>query len=81
VGWKFTCPRTDHFLPGPYTWLSAPPPPPGTGANGIAADLGLAVELPVALKQFGSQWVEYGVVERAYALANPKDWSFLLQKY
>ncbi len=29
VGWQFTCPRVDHVPPGPYTWLSAPPPPLG----------------------------------------------------
>lgn len=81
VGWKFTCPRTDHTPPGSYTWLSAPPPPPGTGMSGIAADLRLDVELPAVLKQFGPRWVEYGVVERAYALANPQDWNFLLQRY
>lgn len=32
------------------------------------------------LKDFG-QWVEYGVLERAYALANPKDWAFLVGRY
>lgn len=81
VGTKFTCARTDHVEPGPFTWFSSPPPPPGTDLTGIAADLGLAIEIPAVLKQFHGRWVEYGVFEHAYAMANPNDWSFLLGRY
>ena len=45
-------PEYDHVPPGPYTWLSAPPPPPGTELSGIADELGLGVEIPAVLKQF-----------------------------
>jgi len=81
VGTRYTCDRTDHVEPGPFTWFSSPAPPPGADISGIAADLGLDVELPAALKSFAGTWVEYGVVERAYALNNPKDWAFLTDRY
>jgi hypothetical protein len=81
VGTEFTCTRTDHVTPGPFTWISSPPPPPGTDLSGIAEDLGLGVEIPAVLKDFAGQWIEYGVFERAYALANPKDWAFLMDRY
>ncbi len=81
VGTQFTCNRTDHVAPGPFTWISSPPPPPGTDLNGIADDLGLGVEIPAVLKEFAGQWIEFGVFERAYALANPQDWAFLMDRY
>lgn len=81
VGWEFTCPRQDHIPPGPYTWLSVPPPAPGTELTGIAADFGLHVELPLALSHFTGTWVEYGVLEREYALHNPNDWERLVERY
>ena len=52
VGREFTCTRTDHVTPGPFSWISAPPPPPGTDLRGIAEELGLGVEIPAVLKQF-----------------------------
>lgn len=81
VGTEFTCHRVDHVMPGPFTWFGSPPPPPGTDLSGIAEELGLGVELPAVLKQFAGTWVEYGLDERAYALSNPKDWSFLVDRY
>ena len=81
VGTEFTCPRADHVTPGLFTWFGSPLPPPGTDLSGIAEELGLGVELPAVLKQFAGTWVEYGVVERAYALAKPKDWAFLMDRY
>ncbi|GAB3862615.1 hypothetical protein GCM10028801_28440 [Nocardioides maradonensis] len=81
VGTEFTCSRTDHVTPGPFSWMSAPPPPAGTDLGGIAEELGLGVEIPAVLKDFAGQWIEYGVFERAYALANPKDWAFLMGRY
>lgn len=81
VGTQFTCTRTDHVEPGPFTWFSSPPPPPGADISGIAADLGLDVEIPAVLQQFNRQWVEHGVFEHAYALAHPKDWAFLMDRY
>lgn len=78
----FTCPRTKgHPQPGAYMWLQAPPPPDSKALGELATDLGLAVELPAALATFRGQWVEYGVVEHAYAAANPKDFALLVQRY
>lgn len=81
VGSQFICTRTDHAESGPFTWFSSPTPPPGTDLAGIAADLGLVVEIPAVLKKFEGKWVEYGVFEQAYALANLKDWTFLVERY
>ena len=78
----FTCPRSKgHPQPGPYTWLQAPTPPEVVGMGGLAAELGLAVELPAALAAFRGKWVEYGVLEHAYATANPEDFAFLVQRF
>ncbi len=49
--------------------------------NGIAAELGLDVSLPAALREYQSIWVEYGVLERAFAMANPEEWRFLVDRY
>jgi hypothetical protein len=77
----FTCPRTSgHPQPGPYTWFQAPPPP-DSNLGELATDLRLAVELPAALKAFRGQWVEYGVLEHAYAKANPDDFALLVDRY
>jgi hypothetical protein len=81
VGWEFTCPRHDHIPLGPYTWLSGLPSPPGSELSGIAAELGLDVEIPAVLARFPQQWVEYGVFEHEYAVSHPKDWSFLMDRY
>jgi hypothetical protein len=45
--------------------------------TGIAAELGLDVELPRVLAGFLGG-VEYGLVERAYAQRNPKDFAALV---
>jgi len=81
VGWSYTCTLTDHPIPGPYTWCVVPEPPGMNDLSGIAADLGLEVSLPNALKQFSGRWVEYGVLEHAWALENPAEWMFLLERY
>jgi hypothetical protein len=79
--YSFTCPLTaDHPGGRPFSWLSSPPPPEGE-PSGLTAELGLTVELPAALKQFGHRWVEYGVLERAYALARPEDFALLVARY
>ena len=46
--------------------------------TGIAAELGLDVELPRVLAGFPGVWVEYGLVEGAYAQCNPKDFAALV---
>ena len=81
VGHVFTCTRADHPVPGHYTWFRPPPPPSLGELTGLAEELQLDVNLPAALSQFHGIWVEYGVLEQAYAVANPKDWAFLMQRY
>lgn len=81
VGHSFTCDRADHPTSGPYVWNRPVPPPPGVELTGVAAELGLDVELPSALARYAGKWVEYGVVEHAYAHARPDDWRLLVRKY
>ncbi|MGB8021525.1 MAG: hypothetical protein WCF04_09885 [Candidatus Nanopelagicales bacterium] len=79
--YSFTCPLAKGH-PGDlaFSWLSSPEPEGGE-PSGLTAELGLAVELPAALAQFGHRWVEYGVLERAYALARPQDFALLVERY
>lgn len=78
----FTCTRSKgHPEPGPYTWLHAPDAPKTAGVSGLAAELNLAVELPAALVAFQGKWVEYGVLEHAYASANPEDFTLLVERF
>jgi hypothetical protein len=80
--YEFTCVRRDrHPVPGPYTWMQAPEPPDLQTISGLAAELGLDVELPHAIGQYAGRWVEYGVVEHTYATANPKDFAALVERY
>lgn len=79
---EYICTRTNgHPGPGAYTWLMVPEPPDLAGADGIAAQYGLHTELPAAIAQFAGRWVEYGVVEHAYATAHPHDFAELLKRY
>lgn len=77
----FECRRQGHPRPGPWSWSFVPPPPGAMGATGLAAELGLHTELPAAIASYGSRWVEYGLVERAYALAQPGDFRRLVAQY
>lgn len=81
VGHRFECDREGHPRPGAYAWLSPPAPPAGMELGGLAEELGLGVELPAVLAQFSGTWVEYGVVEHAYAVAHPEDWARLVDTY
>ena len=81
VGWSFTCDRRGHPQPGPFSWLRPPEPPDIGEMTGIAAELGLDVSLPEVLKEYRGTWVEYGVLERAFAVANPEQWRFLMDRY
>lgn len=80
--YKFTCPQQDHAVAGPFTWTSVQGP---VGGSGDSLGLGLDIKLPKAVstaaKKFGKSWVEFGLVEWAYATANPADWSMLLARY
>ncbi len=77
----YVCDRKGHPHVGPYTWLSVPEPEDPLGADGLTAELGLAIELPAAVAKYSGQWVEYGVVEHAYATARPEGFAFLVAKY
>lgn len=81
VGWSFSCDRRRHPQPGPYTWLRPAEAPDLEELTGIAAELRLDVHLPAALGEYRGMWVEYGILERAYALAHPQDWQFLMDRY
>jgi len=81
--YTFTCPRTNHHpTHGPYTWAYIAEP---AGVAGDSLGLGLDIELPkavtTAVTAQQKPWVEYGLIESAYALANPDDWNVLLAKY
>jgi hypothetical protein len=79
---SYTCPRSrGHPEPGPYTWLHVPQPKGLSELTGIAAELGLDVELPRVLAEFPGMWVEYGLVEYTYAQRNPKDFAALVDRY
>lgn len=83
-GWHLTCHRTDDMHPvagRPYTWLAPKQSDNEAGASGLTSELGLFEELPAALGRFGGQWVEYGVLEAAYADARPDDFHLLVQRY
>ena len=77
--WVCTCPRTTgHPHPGPLTW---PMPDENSESLGVLADdLGLDIQLPAAVASFGPHWVEYGLVEYAYAIANPVDFAYLVEQ-
>lgn len=81
----YTCAHTTrHNEPGPYTWKSFPllptPPKPPKAATKLA-QFGLDVELPLILDTYRGQWVEYGVVEAAYAHRCPDDFAQLVSDY
>ena len=78
---SFTCPRPDHPVPGPFTWFFVPPPPGSRGFSELAAEYHLDAELPSALQRYAGQWVEYGVLEHAYATNCPEDFAALVARY
>jgi len=79
---KFTCPRTKgHPHPGPYTWLVVPEPPQAAAEESLASRYELATELPAAVAACHGRWVEYGVVEHAYATARPDDFAELVSRF
>ena len=83
VEWEFTCPRVDHPVPGPLSWQGPSAiPAPATGAPvGVETAESLTAAVRGASVEHGGGWVEYGLVERAWALANPEDWATLLARY
>lgn len=79
---EYVCPRTTgHAMPGVHTWLHVPEPPEPPGLSGLAAELRLDIELPAAIACRPSEWLEYAVVEKLYADANPLDFGLLVRRY
>jgi len=78
---QFVCERVGHPQDGVLTWLEVPEPPDPPGLSGLAEELGLGVELPVLLNRYPGKWVEYGVLEAAYADAHPQDFAMLVGRY
>jgi hypothetical protein len=80
--YAFTCDRVGgHPTPGPHTWMQLDEPAGLPEMSGLAEELGLQLELPAAITNYPGQWVEYGVVEAAYADANPQDFGRLVERY
>lgn len=77
----FTCDRaSDHPSGTEHSWVHVPELKV-PGVSGLAEELGLGVDLPRILADFRGRWVEYGVVEEAYAAAHPENFALLVQKY
>ena len=78
----FVCPLTKgHPADGPWTWGYVPPPPGLPGIGDVAISFGLDTALPKTVASFSNRWVEYGVVEEAYARDNPADFAALVERY
>jgi hypothetical protein len=78
----FICDRAKgHPHGGPHSWLRVPDPPDVAGIDGFAAELGLATKLPAALVEYRGRWVEYGLVERSYALRCPDDFRAIVARF
>ncbi|KQY61817.1 hypothetical protein [Nocardioides sp. Root140] len=81
-GWAFTCPLgSGHAYPGTYSWERMPPPPDLPEIGELASQLGLDVALPEIVSQFGTTWVEFGVIEHALAAQYPDAFKFLVDRY
>jgi len=79
--YEYVCTRTDEQHPRPRVWLEEPKSSGPQGLSALALELGLEVALPSVLQQFDGRWVEYGVVEQAYAMAEPAGFQVLIDKY
>jgi hypothetical protein len=78
----YTCTRTTgHPQPGPYTWLHVPELSHGSLGGTLAEEYGLYAELPAALAAYRGRWVEYGVLEHAYAANHPDEFADLVARF
>lgn len=81
MDYLYICRRLEgHGLPGTYSW-SWLATAPATELPGLELDGALLTAVETASSEQGGGWVEYGLVERAYALAHPADWQALLDTY
>ena len=78
----FECPLTTrHPGGGPWRWALVPEPFELAGLSGVAKEFGLDFALPKIVSNFEHRWVEYGVIEQAYAEAHPDDFERLVDRY
>ena len=78
----FECPLTKgHPSDGPWRWGYVPEPPGLPGLGDVAQSFGLDLALPKIVASFSHRWVEYGVVEEAYARQHPADFAALVERY
>lgn len=80
--YTYRCSRKNHPVTGPFEWPFVPEP---ERASSDTMSLGLDIDLPVAVRtaveKAGREWVEYGLVEREYALAQPAAWNNIIARY
>jgi len=69
---SYTCDRAGHVTAGDFVWSGV------AESNATESISGL---LPAAIAQYPGKWIEYGVVEAAYAQANPEDFAHLIQEH
>lgn len=77
----FTCTAKGHPAGGEFSWPSYPDPPAGLLGSGLTGELGLGTVLPALVATFPGTWIEYGVLEQAYATTHPEDFALLVETY
>jgi hypothetical protein len=77
--WRYTCTNPSHREG--YSWLTTGKDPlAGAGHDGLSNDLGIYEDL-LACFTIGERFVEYGVVEHRYAVANPGNYKHIVGLY
>src|SRR4051812_32983584 len=78
----FRCDRVEgHPGAQEWHWLAMPELPAAQQLTGLAEELSLSTLLPSVLQQLGGGWWEYGLVERAYAGADPDGWQQMVDRW
>ena len=78
---SYTCDRAGHVTAGDFVWSGVAESNATESISGLAAELSLDTALPAAIAQYPGKWIEYGVVEAAYAQANPEEFAHLIQEH
>lgn len=78
--WEFTCDRSDHAPPGPYTWVDTNDG--GTaGSTGAIRALGPLTGPLLDCLNAAEPWIEYGIVEWRFRKLVPKVFDELVQEH
>ncbi|MGQ0831445.1 MAG: hypothetical protein ACT4OV_07185 [Microthrixaceae bacterium] len=78
--WRYSCASPVHGESG-YSWLSTGRSPlDGAGHDGLSEELGIYDALLRCLTP-GETYIEYGIVEYRYAVANPGEYKHLVKLY